>query len=358
MRRKPNLDDRLLSDSDSDSDDGFMRDRRAIKAGTFANRAAAKPKAADVLVKAGAEQTARLGAAAAKPAELPSVRPPAAKARSPRPSEPAQQGGGAHRTPRADLVRMRQEARQATKAARNSARESARASARGAARPSVRSAVENGSSAATPREERPQAAPPGRPKPRPGAESPRARVSEPAAAPSRPAAAGRAGAGPRPSRAAAGPAKGLLKNRLSADSGAGAKAGGAKAAGALSGLSKLRKVGKQVVAANRLGGYVKTDTGRKPEEARKKLEKKQLKAVWRSIDIDGGGTLDRDELREVLKKMKHSLFDEPAVQRRANRKDGCCLAEAAAPPARGKPTPWQGSPRKGWCGPQRALLSQ
>ena len=53
MRRKPNLDDRLLSDSDSDSDDGFMRDRRAIKAGTFANRAAAKPKAADVLVKAG-----------------------------------------------------------------------------------------------------------------------------------------------------------------------------------------------------------------------------------------------------------------------------------------------------------------
>ena len=141
MRRKPNLDDRLLSDSDSDSDDGFMRDRRAIKAGTFANRAAAKPKAADVLVKAGAEQTARLGAAAAKPAaaELPSVRPPAAKARSPRPSEPAQQGGGAHRTPRADLVRMRQEARQATKEARNSARESAResarASARGAARP-------------------------------------------------------------------------------------------------------------------------------------------------------------------------------------------------------------------------------
>ena len=126
-------------------------------------------------------------------------------------------------------------------------------------------------------------------------------------APSRPAAADRAGAGPRSSRAAAGPAKGLLKNRLSADSGAGAKAGGAKAAGALSGLSKLRKVGKQVVAANRLGGYVKTDTGRKPEEARKKLEKKQLKAVWRSIDIDGGGTLDRDELREVLKKMGKKL---------------------------------------------------
>ena len=308
MRRKPNLDDRLLSDSDSDSDDGFMRDRRAIKAGTFANRAAPKPKAADVLVKAGAEQTARLGAAAAKPAaaELPSVRPPAAKARSPRPSEPAQQGGSARRTPRADLVRMRQEARQATKEARNSARESAResarASARGAARPSVRVAVANGSSAATPREERPQAAPPGRPNPRPGADSPRASLA--ASAPSRPAAAGR---GPKPSRAAVGPAKGLLKNRLSADSGAGAKPGGAKAAGALSGLSKLRKVGKQVVAANRLGGYVKTDTGRKPEEARKKLEKKQLKAVWRSIDIDGGGTLDRDELREVLKKMGKKL---------------------------------------------------
>jgi len=51
--------------------------------------------------------------------------------------------------------------------------------------------------------------------------------------------------------------------------------------------------------ANRLSNYTAQDTGRKPEEARKKAEKKQLKVVWKSVDLDGSGMLDRHDANTI-----------------------------------------------------------
>ena len=74
---------------------------------------------------------------------------------------------------------------------------------------------------------------------------------------------------------------------------------GRAAAKPFSALNKLKKAVNMVKMANRLANYTAQDTGRKPEEARKKAEKKQLKVVWKSVDLDGSGMLDRHDANTI-----------------------------------------------------------
>jgi Ca2+-binding EF-hand superfamily protein len=74
-------------------------------------------------------------------------------------------------------------------------------------------------------------------------------------------------------------------------------------------LGKLRKAVNAVKMANRLMKYTKVDSGRMQEDSRKKAEKKQLRTVWRECDVDGGGALDKTELKLVLKKMGKNFND-------------------------------------------------
>ena len=309
MRRR---DTSLLDDSD-DSDDevDFHARRRAFRAqargpgggggggGGGAAAAASGGRrtgaAAALLTQLaegpGSERAGRERQRADKPpgakeakASLPTVRPP-----SKRPGAAdavADTSSGSGRTPRIDLVRMRQEARETTKSMRKPAPGGGGERQRQARPPASKRAADGGG------------APKVSPRMSSGAGSARSK-------PSAGGASKRAGdSAPKPKPAfGGGSGGGAPKIGLLAALGGG---GGEK----LTGLQRLRKAASKVVIANRLGNYVKTDTGRKPEEARKKAEKKQLRVVWKSVDIDGGGTLDRDELREVLKKMGKNLTEE------------------------------------------------
>ena len=76
-----------------------------------------------------------------------------------------------------------------------------------------------------------------------------------------------------------------------------------------SALQRLKSAVTTVKVTNRLGNYKKLHTNRTKEDARKKAEKKQLKHVWNSTDLDGSGVLDRAELRQVLLKMGKKLSE-------------------------------------------------
>ena len=306
MRRRPT---ELLDSSDSDEDDDFHARRRAFRARGRGDGGAAPAGragvAASLLSKLsdgpGSGRAAKEKAAGSKgnpKAALPTVKPP-----TKRPDATATDTSGSSasggRTPRVDLVRMRQEARETTKGVKPEQRSNDKEKAGGGERqrqarppaqkrasdggrtPKVSPRISGGSTKATSKglSKKPSA----------GSTSTRAAQRGAAAAGGSGAAAAKPGGGP----------KGSLMAALGGGDGE-----------QLTGLARLRKAASKVVIANRLGNYVKTDTGRRPEEARKKAEKKQLKVVWKSVDVDGGGTLDRYELRQVLKKMGKTLTEE------------------------------------------------
>ncbi len=307
MRRRST--ELLESSDDSEEEEDFHARRRAFRAGARGKAVGAGAPASGVAAsllglladgpgsgRAAREKQTEAKGKGPKPA-LPTVKaptkPPGATAMD---TSGSSASGG--RTPRVDLVRMRQEARETTKVVRQRShdKENARGGERqrqarppaqkravdGGRTPKVSPRMSGGSSKGSSR---------GLPK------KPSAGAASKKAAPRGAVAAGGSGA------AAAKPG-GAPKVSLLAALGAG------KNGEKLTGLARLRKAASKVVIANRLGNYVKTDTGRRPEEARKKAEKKQLKVVWKSVDIDGGGTLDRDELRQVLKKMGKNLTEE------------------------------------------------
>ena len=324
----------LESSDESENEDDFHDRRRAFKAGVREERGRNRAGAGVGAALAGrAGVAARLlsqitdgpgsGSVWEKPkqAKLPIKRPnpplPMVKSPAKLPSaETMEMQGSSRRTPRVDLVQMRQDARETTKETLPSSSRSSRDGDRAQQpRPPAQKRAANGS----------------RPKISPQVSTGSSKKPDVGATPRRAAKLGAATAGGR---------GGLEISFLSAVAGDGGKK--------LTGLQRLRQAATKVVIVNRLGNYTKTDTRRKPEEARKKAEKKQLKVVWKRVDVDGGGTLDREELHQVLIKMGKNLTEEQldSTMRQVDEDgsgevefeefsrwwDKCMSSEAAVPP--------------------------
>ena len=283
----------LESSDESEDEDDFHTRRRAFKAGVRGERGGSR-----VGAMVGATPGGRAGVAARllsqiadgpgschvwekrKQAKLPVKRPKPALPRVRSPSklpgtEATETPGSSGRAPRVDLAQMRQDARETTnkEAVPSSTRSSIDADRRQQPRPPAQKRAADG--------RRPMVSP------RMSASS--SKNFDVGATPRRAAKLGAAAAGGSDAR----------RSAVAGESGK-----------KLTGLQRLREAANKVIVVNRLGNYIKTDTRRKPEEARKKAEMKQLKVVWKSVDVDGGGTLDREELRQVLTKMGKNLTDE------------------------------------------------